>query len=379
MAAEATTGNSTRMLLAVSVIALILGAVSLGFTISVQAGISSISTDVGQAKGNLKLLAEATGVPLGNQEQLQKIIAAKKDGAVVVYGSLEEDIMKRVEAAFERKYGVDLQYWRASSTGVLDRVLTEVKAANPQFDVVLTNRAPMNIMKAGGSFGKYTSPEAANFPDKAKDPDGVLQPLYRAVVVSILYNTKLVKPEEAPRTLEELLDPKWKGKIVLPDPAQHTTTTQWLFNLQKLLGPNYELFIKSLSKQEPRLVRSFIPSAETVIKGEKALGITYVKYVKVYEPAPIDYVRLPVLLADVHSLAIGAKAKHPNAAKLFTDFFISREGLAIIAEAGEFVAVPGVFPPIKDADKLNIVYMDELTEAQFKEFATTFNKWLTQG
>ena len=185
----------------------------------------------------------------------------------------------------------------------------------------------------------------------------------------MLYNTRLVKAEEAPKSLADLLDPKWKGKIVMPDPNVHTTTAVWLANLQSVMGAQYRPFVEGLAGQVT-LAESFLPVVQKVIVGEFPLGITYVKYVYIFgsEGAPLDYVRLSPLLAEAHHVAISAKAPHPNAARLFVDVFTSRLGLLALAKAGEFVLVPGVYPPIKDADKLRIVLMDDLSEQDLKQF-----------
>lgn len=319
------------------------------------------------------VLMSASVPPARGQTDL--IAAAKKEGSLLVYGSLESDVFEVVQKIFEGKYGIRVDYFRAASTRVTDRVLTETRAGKPLFDAVLTNRSPMLILKKEGAFGKYTSPSYDDFPAATRDKDGVLSPSYRIVVVSILYNTRLVKAEEAPKTLFDLLDPKWKGKVVMPDPTQHTTTTTWLVNLQTLLGPQWRSFVERLAGQVG-LVESFIPSVQKVIAGEFPLGITYVKYVHIFgkEGAPLDYVRLDPLLAETHHVALGAKAPHPNAGKLFIDMFTSRLGLLALAQAGEFVLVPGVYPPIKDASKLRIVLMDDLDDQEFKRWTDEFGK-----
>src|SRR5213083_2123080 len=267
--------------------------------------------------------------------------AAKREGSVVVYGSIESDVFDVIRKIFEGQYGIRVDYFRASSNGTMDRVLTESRAGKPLYDVVLTNRSPMLILKKAGVFGSYVSPSYERYPAATRDREGVLSPSYRQVDVSVLYNTRLVKAEEAPKSLADLLDPKWKGKIVMPDPNVHTTTAE-----------------------------SFLPVVQKVIVGEFPLGITYVKYVYIFgsEGAPLDYVRLSPLLAEAHHVAISAKAPHPNAARLFVDVFTSRLGLLALAKAGEFVLVPGVYPPIKDADKLRIVLMDDLSEQDLKQF-----------
>jgi iron(III) transport system substrate-binding protein len=307
--------------------------------------------------------------------QTDLVGAAKREGKVVVYGSMETDVFEVIQKIFEGKYGVQVDYWRAASNRVTDRVMTEARAGRPQFDVVLTNRSPMLIMKKAGVFAKYTSPSYDAFPENTRDRDGTLSPSYRVVVVSALFNTKMLRAEDAPKNLTDLLDPKWKGKVVMPDPTQHTTTAVWLANLQKVLGAQHRSFIERLAGQVG-LVESFIPSVQKVIVGEFPIGISYVKYVHVYgqEGAPLDYVRMNPVLAEAHHVGMSAKATHPNAAKLFIDTFTSRLGLLALARAGEFVLVPGVYPPIKDADKLRILMMDDLDAQDLKKFNEEFGR-----
>lgn len=301
--------------------------------------------------------------------------AAKQEGKVVVYGSLESEVIDAVVKPFTQRYGVGVDYWRASSSKVLDRVLTESRSGKPTFDVALTNQGPMVLLKKQGAFAKYLSPQNANFPRNLKDTDNVLSPTYREVIVGILYNTRLVTPEDAPKSLEDLLNPKWRGKWVIPDPSQHFTTAEWVRNLEKLYGKDWLSFAKQLAATKPILVESFIPSTQKIISGEALAGITYIKYVYIYgkNGAPLDYVRLPKMLAEGHNAAISAKAPHPNAAKLFEDFLISRTGMEIMAKQGEFVAVKGIYPPIKDADRVNSVLMDELSDTEFSKWAGEFH------
>lgn len=302
--------------------------------------------------------------------------AAKKEGKLVIYGSLESGIMDEVEKAFTKKYGIPIEYFRAASNKTLDRVLTEARAGRVMSDVVVTNRGPMLLLKKENIFARYVSPEAANFPEALRDPDGLLSPIYRQVIVGILYNTKLVKPQEAPKSLDELLTPKWAGKWVMPDPSRHFTTGVWVKNLDEIYGKDHMAFVKRMADSKPILVESFIPSAQKIISGEALAGITYVKYVHIFgkDGAPLDYVRLPKMLADGHQIGIQAKAPHPNAARLFADFFISREGMEIMAREGEFVTAKGVYPPIKDADKINAVSMDELDRDEYRKWAAEMRK-----
>jgi len=302
--------------------------------------------------------------------------AARKEGKVVIYGSLESGIMDEIEKAFTKKYGIAIDYFRASSNKTLDRVLTEARAGRSQSDVVVTNRGPMLLLKKENIFAKYVSPETANFPDNVKDPDGLLSPIYRMVIVGILYNTKLVKPGDAPKSLDDLLGPKWKGKWVMPDPSRHFTTGVWLHNFDEIYGKDWLAFVKRMADSKPILAESFIPSVQKVISGEALAGITYIKYVYIFgkDGAPLDYVRLPKMLADGHHVGITAKAPHPNAARLFEDFFISREGMQILAREGEFVTAKGLYPPIKGAESIKAIPMDEMSRDEYKKWSGEMRK-----
>jgi iron(III) transport system substrate-binding protein len=323
-------------------------------------------------------MAALIGLP-AVQAQTDLVPAAKKEGRVVVYGTLESPIFEVIQALFREKYGFPVEYFRLATNRLLDRVLTEVRGGKPQFDVVLSNLSPMQLMKREGAFAAYASPSYSAFPPANLDRDGILSPPYRMVVISILYNTRLVPAAEAPQTLADLLNEKWKGKVVMPDPTQHITTAVWLDNLRGIMGPRYRGFVERLASQAV-LVDSFDPAMLKIVAGEYPLGLTYVKYVYVLgkQGAPLEYVRLDPLLAEAHHVALGARAAHPNAARLFIDLFTSRLGLRTLAEAGEFVLVPGLFPPIKDASSLHVRLMRDLDEQQLQrwrsEFGTFFRR-----
>ena len=299
--------------------------------------------------------------------QAVNVEAAKKDGKVVVYGAQVPQAMKPLHAAFEKKYGISVEYWRGSSTQVSERALTEWRAGKPGFDVVEGNRGVQLIMRDEGLFQKYVPPSSAKFPAKFKEKDGMITP-WRVLPISILYNTDMVKPGDLPKTFDDLLNPKWTGKITMPDPTRHTTTAQFLWNLNKFKGDKWLDFVKALANQKPLLVESLAPVTTTIIKGEAPVGITYIKYVKQYK-GPVSYVLMDKYLTDPNYMSLSAKAAHANAAKLYLDFICSAEGQKLVAEEGEFVMYPGIFPPIKNAEKVapDMVFMDNPSEDEFKK------------
>jgi len=328
-----------------------------------------------RAKGGMLLLLVA-GVslllmsgPAGAQPV--NVEAAKKEGQVVVYGAQVPQAMEGVNKGFEKKYGIRVDYWRGSSTQVAERALSEFRAGKPGYDVVEGNRGVQLIMRDEGLFAKFIPPSSEKFPAKFKEKDGMITP-WRALPISILYNTELVKPNEVPKTLDDLLSPKWTGKLSVPDPTRHTTTAQFFWNLSKFKGDKWLDYVKALAKQKPILVESLAPVTTTIIKGEAAVGITYIKYVKQYK-GPVTYVLMDKYLTDPNYMSLSAKTTRPNAAKLYIDYICSPEGQKATAEEGEFPMLPGIVPPIKDAEKVvpGMVFMDNPSEEEFSKLMNT--------
>ena len=312
----------------------------------------------------------------GGTASAQSTAAAKKEGKAVIYGSLESDTMEAISKAFTKKTGIEVDYWRASATKVMDRAQSEFRAGKPLFDGIATNDNPLQIMQKEGLFAKYDSPSAKAFPKDAIDPN--LGPRYRNVIIGIVYNKGSIKAADAPKSLEDLVKPQYRGKIVMPDPTQHTTTTQWVASLDKVLGgkEKADKYIRDLAAQKPILVESLLPAAERVATGETPIAITYVKYAFIFgqKGAPLDYVRLGKMMGDGHYIPLAAKAPHPNAGKAFIDFFLSEEGMTIMAKMGEFVNRKGVLPPLPDADKIQFVEMVDLDTKEFAEKKKEYTK-----
>jgi iron(III) transport system substrate-binding protein len=299
--------------------------------------------------------------------QTVDIDAAKKEGKVVVYAAVPPQTMKVINDPFEKKFGIKVEYWRASTTGILERALNEWRVGKPGFDVVEGNKGPQLILQKEGAFDKFLPPSAAKFPRQFLQPDGILTP-WRFNPISILANTDLVKKEELPKTLGNLLLPKWKGKIAVPDPSRHTTTAEFLSNLDRYDGINWREFAKALAQQQPVFLESFAPIVNTVVRGEALLGITYLKYVGQYK-GPIDYVRLDKYLADTNYLGVGKKAANPNAGRLYVEYICSPEGQKAMAATGEFVLAPQIAPGIPGAAEVaqRTIFMEEPTAEEFKK------------
>jgi iron(III) transport system substrate-binding protein len=308
-------------------------------------------------------------IPVGATAQDAKLLeAAKKEsGAIIANGSLESNTVEPIIQAFKKKTGLTVEYWRASATKVMDRALGEFRAGKSVFDVMVNNSGAIQVMKKDGLFAKYISPAAKAFPKEVIDPQ--VGPVYRNTPVGIVYNKALVAVADAPKSLEDLLNPKYRGKFVMPDPTQHTTTLQWLSSLYKIMGnEKADKFIRDLGATKPLLVESFSPSAERVSTGETPIAISLIRYTVTYgeKGAPVDYVRLGKMLSTGQYLALSNKANHPNGGKAFIDFFLGDESMRILAKMGEFVNRKGIYPPLPGADKIRAVEMDDFDAAEFK-------------
>jgi iron(III) transport system substrate-binding protein len=302
--------------------------------------------------------------------------AAKKEGGkVVLYGSLETPVVEAVIAAFRKKNGLNAEYWRASAMSVMNRSMSEYRAGNPLYDIVLNNSDPLSIMANEGMIAKYDSPTAGKYP---KDQiDSRLGPISRYGIVGILYHKGLVKPEDAPKSIEDLVNPKYKGMLVMADPTLHVTTIQWLASLHRIMPKEKtEKFIRDLAGMKPTLVESMLPVSERVATGEIPIGLTFVKYAYTASKsgAPLDYVRIDKMLGDSHFAVLSNKAPRPNAGRAFIDFYLDDECMKILAQSGEFANRKGIYPPLPGAEKIQYVQMEVLEAKAFEEKKKEFGK-----
>ena len=307
-------------------------------------------------------------------------LAKKEGGRVVVYGSIENDTMDLIAAAFKRKTGLEVDYWRDAANKVTDRVTAESRAGKPQADVVLTTTSTMRLIQKDGFLAKYDSPSAKAFPKTVTDPN--LGPAYRSTVIGVVYHTGIIKPSEAPKSLEDLVKPQYKGKVVVPDPSQHTTTAQWLASLHKIMGvEKADKFIHDLAATKPLLVPSLTPAGERITTGETPIGIAFLKNVVFYgrNGVPLDYVRLGKFMGDGQSITLAARSPHVSAGKAFIDYFLGEESLKIMANIGEFVTRKGIYPPLPDANKIQLIDMIDMDKEAFTQKMAEYKKIFLQN
>jgi iron(III) transport system substrate-binding protein len=300
--------------------------------------------------------------------------AAKKEGKVVIYGTVVPKVMALIQKGFELKYGVQVEYWRADATKVIERATTEWRAGRPGFDLVTGARGPLLLAKQENIFASFVPSTAASFPAKFKDPDGKLTG-WRVTPVGVLFNTEQVKAGDVPKKLDDLLDSKWSGKISMPDPSRHASTAQLLWNFHQVKGEKWMDFVRGLAKQRPFLVESYSSVPLAIVRGETMLGLSYIQYVA-QTKGPIGFAQTETIFGDASDMGVSAKAANPNAAKLFVEYLCSLEGQKIVADTGEFVLQPGTYPAIKGADRVmaSMTYMENPSAEQLAKIQGEFRQ-----
>jgi iron(III) transport system substrate-binding protein len=291
-----------------------------------------------------------------------RVEAAKKEGKVVWYTSLALPTAEKIGKLFEAAYpGIKVEVQRTGSQRILQRVMQEQQANLKLVDVIHTSDAGhFVLLKEKKLLMKYTPAGVDAFPAGFKDKDGYYFTL-RATVNVIAYNTKLVSAAEAPKTWKDLLDPKWKGKLVTAHPGYSGVISTHVLALVHLHGWDY---FKQLAQNKLMLVQSAVDPAGVVASGERVVAVDggdyyYYQMKKKGNPIEVVYPKEGVPLV-VSPTAIASFAPHPNAAKLFTDFTFTRELQQVMADSeGLYTGHPEVKyptdkPKLSDLKLLNV-------------------------
>jgi iron(III) transport system substrate-binding protein len=307
------------------------------------------------------LAAVAAGGSAVGRAQDARVDAAKKEGKVVWYTSLALTSAEKVAKLFEAAYpGIKVDVHRTGSQRILQRVMQELGAGIKNADVVHTSDAGhFVLLKSKQLLARHTPPGVEKFPAGFKDADGYYYGL-RATVNAIAYNTKTVSAAEAPKTWKDLLDGRWKGKLVTAHPGYSGVIATHVLALVNLHGWDY---FKQLAQNRVMIVQSAVDPAGVVASGERAVAVnggdyTFYQSKKKGNPIEIVYPKEGVPLV-VSPTAITSFAPHPNAARLFTDFTFSREIQQVLADSeGLYTGHPDVKYP---ADKPKLSELKPLT------------------
>jgi iron(III) transport system substrate-binding protein len=264
------------------------------------------------------------------------IDTAKRESEVVYYASMNLSEANAVIGEFERRYPfIKVKLQRTGSEKLLTRVLTEARAKKTFADVIQTVEFSMHIFNRSGILARHTPSANALYPKDFKEDGFWTTVYYNAYVTG--YNTRLVAARALPRTYDDLLDPKWKGKLLMEG-----TKAEWFAGMLQILGQERGLkFMRDLAKQQPSPREGHELLAQLVVAGEGVFDVNIpaasVERMK-ERGAPIDWTALGPVPATMVGAGVAAQAPHPNAARIFLDFLLSREGQKLMQTPGRMIA-----------------------------------------
>jgi len=283
--------------------------------------------------------------------------SAKKEGSVTVYTSMTVDQAQKLNDAFKAKYPfLQINMFRAVGERLLTKIMTEAQAGKYDFDVVQSAETQAYFLKKRNLLARHVSPEIKSIQKPFFDPDGYWAAVYMMPNV-IGYNTRQVMRHEVPKIDEELLNPKWKSRIGM----DHTKPEWFAWKLRRMGEEKGLAYMKKLGAQEFKLYAGLTILTSLLAAGEFPLVLnTYLHNVEEAKRkgAPVDWVAQDPVFTKFQPIGVGAKAPHPNAAKLFVDFTLSEAGQKIIASFGRVPTRRGVSATVKGVDKLDYVIDD---------------------
>ena len=265
------------------------------------------------------------------------IEAARKEGKAVWYTAVDLPVAERMAKAFESKYpGIAVRVERSGGERIYQRISQEYASKIHAVDVVNSSDAAHFIVwKREGMLLPYVPEDVAlHYPAEHKDPDGQFAS-WRIWLCVIGYNTKLVKPEEAPKSYADLLDPKWTGKIVKAHPGYSGTIMTATYQISRDLGWEY---LEKLSRQKVMQVQSSADPPKKLALGERAImadGNDYnlVQMKEKGEPVEIVYPTegTPIIVGPS---GVMKNAPNPNAARLLANWMFSQEAQQLMVDFG---------------------------------------------
>ena len=294
--------------------------------------------------------------------------AAREERNINYYGAPELGIaFEPVFKLFQQRYGVEVGFTGARGRENYDRILSEQRAGRHVADVMSTGATSMNSLKWKGALVPYLPPNLKDIPDAFRDRDHVLIPVYLNIY-GILINTALVKRDEEPKSWKELLDSKWKGKILADDPRGAGGGNVWFTVVYKTFGKSY---VDAMARQEPQFRPQYLENEKALARGEfpiyvpaMAGSMARLKGAPVKWIAPSDGATYALI-----SQGLIKNGPHPNAAKIWVNFQIGPEAQTALAEGGNSPLRSDVAVPYPELSFRGIKLLGTTTEEDLKQGA----------
>jgi iron(III) transport system substrate-binding protein len=250
------------------------------------------------------------------------------EGKVMFYAAFNANDSKTLTDGFKQLYPkIEAVFYRATDAQLMERILTENRAGQHLWDVVMTTSFYGHNLKKRGLLATYDSAERKYYRDGYKDPQATWTSIYTNYA-AFGYNNRSVPKSSVPKSHADLLLPEWKGNIGIDSRAY-----EWFGTMVKAMGDEKGMaYMRELAKQvQLRNGRTLL--AQLVAAGEFKGGLSaYSQTFEQLKPAgaPVDWVYLNPVFANIHPVGLSAKAPHPNAGKLFIDFVLSKKGQELV-------------------------------------------------
>ncbi|MCS4538527.1 MAG: extracellular solute-binding protein [Thaumarchaeota archaeon] len=334
--------------------------------------LSSLSAD-------LKAVADAAGIPLGNAEAMRKIInerkvieTANQEGKVVVYSVIDTRTMESLIRTFEKRNpSITVELVRGTGPALTTRFFSEFEKGVKSTDVLMLGQALLgNVLEKGQLLAKYVPKDTEWIPVEQKDREGKWT-AFGVSTFSIAYNTRIVSKDEIPKTLRDLVDPKWKGKIASVNPKSLPEFVDIYMAMEKLYG---ETFMKQLAAQNMRYYSTTGEALDKLANGESSIALVSIVFVEPRKQSgqAVDWVRTGdnTYIISLPWTGITANAPHPNAAKLWEDFLLSKEAQQILVDNGALSLMSGIrlANPDLGFQGKKLILIEALSDAARKTF-----------
>ncbi|MBI4523941.1 MAG: extracellular solute-binding protein [Deltaproteobacteria bacterium] len=309
------------------------------------------------------------------QSEEQKIEAAKKEGILYWYGSMSNDDATALIAGITKKYPfIQIRRFRGGNSVVLSKLEAEARARSLTVDVIDVDGFYVWQLLKRNYYAPYRSPELAAYPKQLTDLKALWAGFFLLPHV-VVYNTKLVRQEDAPRSYRDLLEPKWKGKMAIPDSG-----VTWFHGMLQYMGREKgRSYMKQLAGQNVHVQSGNRMMVELTMAGEHVLGIAaYSHRIGQFQRkgAPMGWMKDDVIVTTPQAIGISGLGKAANSAKLIVDFVFSPEGQAILRKSGRIPASSRVDPDPAELTKGRKLFYSDIIDggSRYNELNEEFNR-----
>ena len=285
----------------------------------------------------------------GPERERMLVDGAKTESKVTIYSPMIEDqALRPITQAFHQKYPfIEAEFWRADTRDLINKTLAEARARAVVGDVIEGGGVSQALIKAG-ALQAFTTPALAPYDKQRYDSNGFWAAT-RVSYFGLAYNTRLVKTEDAPKTYQDLLDPKWKGKLCWAATTETGGAMMFISFIRLFMGEvKGEAYLRDLSKQNvANMTGSPREVVNKVMQGECAIAIDIFLHhpiISAQKGAPVAARPLEPVLSNASVVTLAKGATHPHAAMLLIDYLLSKEAQQVLEKADYLPAHPDVRP-----------------------------------